>query len=36
MKVLDSWHSPVLRERAQAYAFDDGNFADFEFTPSAE
>lgn len=36
MKVLDSWHSPVLRERAQAYAFDDGNFADFEFTPSGE
>ena len=35
MKVLDSWHSPVLRERAQAYAFDDGNMADFELRPSA-
>jgi dihydroorotate dehydrogenase (fumarate) len=35
MKVLDSWHSPVLRERARAYAFDDGNMADFELRPSA-
>ncbi len=30
MKVLDSWHGPVLRERAQAFEFDDGNLADVE------
>jgi len=30
MKVLDSWHGPVLRDRAQAFEFDDGNLADVE------
>ena len=25
MKVLDSWHGPLLRERARTYAMDDGN-----------